>query len=170
MADLAPPKRQPAIGRRLFVLASTVVWLTVLAFVFKNSIDRLSVPPWGNPVGDTLSAEIAGTTHVGQQFVAPLPGLKRIKVSLDPATARGTHRVTFHLKTAPSATDLWTSDLSTSDVQEGIPYTFEFPRIVGSKGQTYYFHLESTDSAPGDAIAAHYSPTAIVNGATAYLN
>ena len=157
--------------RRLFVLGSTIVWLVAMAAVVKTSVDRGSVPPWGNSLGDDRSAEIERSTHVGQQFTAPFPGLHRVQVALDPATAHAARRVTFHLKTGPLAQeDLWTADLSTSEVQDGVPHGFEFPPMRNSKGRTIYFYLDSPDSAPGDAITARYSPAAILDGASAYLD
>jgi hypothetical protein len=157
--------------RRLFVLGSMLAWMIVLVLVVKASVGRLSVPPWGNPVGDNLSAEVAGETQVGQQFTAPFPGLSRIDVALDRATISGDQQIAFHLKTDPSATeDLWTARLSAGDLEDGLPYSFEFPPIRDSEGQTYYFYLESPASAPGDAVAVRYSLHAGLDGATAYLN
>jgi hypothetical protein len=157
--------------RRLVIGGLIALWVLTLAVIGKTSIDRLLFPPpWGNPRGDGLSAEVAGDTHVGQQFAAPLPGLYRIEIVLARATARNAHPVTFHLKTDPaSAQDIWVADLNTSDVQDNRPYGFEFEPIRDSKGKSYYFYLESAASAPGDAIAVHYSPYATLEGASAYL-
>jgi hypothetical protein len=135
------------------------------------SIDRLSVAPWGNPIGDTLLAELAGDTRVGQQFTAPFPGLYRIEVTLDRGTSRNEHPVTFHLARDPSGNEeLWTANLNTSDVQDGAPYGFEFPPLRDSKGQSYYFYLQSTNSTPEEAVAVRYGPAAFVDGANAYVD
>lgn len=158
--------------RRLVIGGLIALWALTLAVIAKTSIDRLLLPsPWGNPRGDGLSAEVTGDTHVGQAFTAPLPGLYRIEIVLAQATASNAHRVTFHLKTDPaSAQDIWTADLDTSDVQDNRPYGFEFEPIRESEGRSYYFYLESAESAPGDAIAVRYSPYATLEEASAYLN
>ena len=81
---------------RLFLLGSTIVWGIAIAVMIKSSVDRLSVPPWGNPVGDDRSPAIADGTQVGQRFVAPYPGLYRIEVWLDPAAVSGPYPLAFH--------------------------------------------------------------------------
>lgn len=158
-------------GRRLFLLGSTVVWLAILALIVMSSMDRLSVPPWGNVTGDNRSPEIAGPIEVGQQFTAPYPGLYRIDVTLDPATVQNAHPVSVQLKAEPSAPRaVAVGKFDTRDVQQGVPYSFEFPAVRDSEGRTFSFSLESPQSAPGDAITAHYAPDSVVDGAHAYLN
>lgn len=158
--------------RRAAILAGVaILWLLALIFVAKHSLDQLSVPPWGNPVGDSLSAEIAGDTLVGQQFVAPLPGLYAIEVSLQPTGIGSEDQTTFHLKTDPDAeTAIWTSSFSGSDVQPSIPRRFEFERQAGSRGQAFYFEFESAASEPGNALAVRYGPDSALENASAYLN
>jgi hypothetical protein len=110
-------------------------------------------------------------TRVGQQFTAPFPGLYRIEVALDRGAVRNMHPVTFHLAADPSGVEeLWAASFNTSDVQDGRPYGFEFPPLRDSQGQSYYFHLQSADSTPGDALAVGYSADAFVDGASAYLD
>jgi len=141
------------------------VWLVALALVVKTSLDRLTVPPWGNPAGDGPPLQVSGETQVGQQFTAPLPGLYRIEVMLDRPATGGSRQLTFHLKTDPAATtDLWTAHLNTGEIQQGVPYGFEFPPLRHSKGQTFYFYLE------GEGVAVRYSPEAVLEGASACLN
>jgi hypothetical protein len=147
------------------------VWGLAIALLVIVSVDRLSVAPWGNPRGELLSPEVQGQVCVGQKFTAPFPGLYRIDVMLERASARHDHLVTVHLKADPTATaDLWTSSFRTSDLQEGVPYSIEFGPMRDSKGRTYYFCLESPDSVPGDAIAVRYSPDSVLENAGAYLN
>lgn len=157
--------------RHLFLIGTTVVWIVALAIVVKIALDRLPAPAWGNPVGDDLSPEVAGSRRVGQRFTAPLPGLYRIEVWLARATASSPHPITLHLKTDPAASeDLWSASLNAGDVQDGVPYAFEFEPIRNSKGRSFYFYFESTNSVPGDAISIRYSPTADLDGASAYLD
>jgi hypothetical protein len=158
-------------GRRLLILGLTAVWLVAIALVIASSVDAISIPPWGNAMGDERSAEVAGDTQIGQRFTAPFPGLYRIEVALDPSAVHGAHQLTFHLETDLSvAEDYWTETFSTKDVQDGTPYYFEFPPIHNSAEQTYYFYLESASSTSGDAIAIRYSSDAILDGASALVN
>jgi hypothetical protein len=142
-----------------------------MVLVAYSSANRVSVAPWGNPLGDSHLAEVAGDTRVGQQFTAPFPGLYRIEVTLDRGAVRTMHPVTFHLVADPAdGEELWAASFNTSDVQDGTPQGFEFPPLRDSQGQSYYFYLQSTDSIPGDAVAVGYSADAFVDGASAYLD
>ena len=158
-------------GRRLFLLGSTVVWLIVLALIVITALDRLSVPPWGNISGDSRSPEIAGSVEVGQQFIAPFPGLHRIEVTLDPASVQNTQATTLRLQAEPAGPNtLAVGEFRTGDIQKEVPYGLEFPPIVDSAGRTFTFSLESPQSSPGDAVTAHYDPDSSLEGASATLN
>jgi hypothetical protein len=157
--------------RRYLLVVVIVVWIGVLAFVAKTSIDGLSVPQWGNPIGDSLSPEVAGDLLVGQQFTALLPGLYRIDLTFDRATAAPDREVIFHLKSDPTApSDLWTSRLAAGDLQADGTYAFQFEPLRDSKGQSFYFYVESPTSTPGDSVAVRYGPNALLDNASAYLN
>jgi hypothetical protein len=155
-----------------FVFGSTSVIIVLLVLMMGNTVASVTVPPWGNTIGHERSAEVAGDTVVGQQFVAPFPGLYQIELGLDRALVRSTHRLTFHLKEGDSlaAEGLWKADLSTDDIRDGEPHTFEFPTIRDSAGQTYYFYLQSTDSLPGDAITVRYDPASLLDGSSAFVD
>lgn len=158
------------IWRRLLYAGVVVLWAVSLVLVAKSALDRLPIEPWGNPIGGDSMA-VAGETRVGQSFVAPLPGLYRIEVVLDRATAGSTQPITFHLKSDPTAEqDLWTATFSSADVQSGTAYSIEFPVRRDSKGRAYYFYLDSPESTPGEAVTVRYSPAAVLDGASAYLN
>jgi hypothetical protein len=157
--------------RHLFLVGLLALWVLGLTIVAVTTINSLSPPGWGNPVGDSLSPEIAGDTRIGQQFTAPLPGLAGIQVMLDRATATEARLVAFRLKADPtSSTDLWTANFSTSELQDGVPYYAQFGPLRESKGKTYYFVMESATSSPGNAIAVRYGPAATLDGASAYFN
>jgi hypothetical protein len=157
--------------RRLFLFGTTSLWTVILVIIALNALKQVSAPAWGNPIGDSLPLEIAGDASVGQQFVAPYPGLYRIGVVLDRATSASAQPVTFHLKSDPAASeDLWTATFSTGDVQGSASHTFEFEPIHDSQDQAFYFYLSSPDSGPGDAIAARYSPGTMLEGATAVVD
>jgi hypothetical protein len=157
--------------RRWFYMGVAVAWLMALGLVAKSSLDHLPVEPWGNPIGDGLTPPVAGNVQVGQSFVAPLPGLYRIEVMLDRASAAGTKPITFHLKTDPAAVqDLLAASLTPAEVQAGIPYGVEFPVLRDSMGQHYYFYLDSLQSTADDAISVRYGINAVLDGASAYVN
>jgi hypothetical protein len=134
-------------------------------------MNRLSVPPWGNPSGDDRTEEVAGSAQIGQQFIAPYPGLYRIEVTLDPAAVASDQPITWQLTARPSVPYvLAAGEFNTGDVQEGEPYSLEFLPIRDSEGQTFFFSLASPDSTPGDAVTVHYDPNSSIEGASAYAN
>ena len=159
-------------GRQFFLLGSTVLVMAVLVPVLGNTVASVTAPPLGNALGYERSAEVAGDTQVGQQFTAPFPGLSRVDVGLDPSLTRNVHHLTFHLRNADSLAteDLWTAGLSTDDIQGEELHSFEFPPVRDSTGQTFYFYLQSTDSAPGDAITIRYDPASLLHDASAYVD
>jgi len=157
--------------RRLFLAGATLLLLLALALVAKTSLDRLSPPSWGNPVGDSLSPPIDAETRLGQQFTAPLPGLYRIELNLILPEERAGGDLVLHLRTDPKATtDLRTAVVDLGGQVASQPYGFEFEPLRDSAGQSYYFFLESPQSAPGQAAAVLYGPESILEGASAYLN
>lgn len=156
---------------RLFLGGTLILWLILLAVVVKTSVDGLSAPSWGNPIGTRLSAEVTGDSLVGQKFVAPYPGLYRIDIDLVKATSSQARQIIFHLRAnAEASEDLRTASLSSDELSQGKAYSIEFPVVRDSKGQSFYFYLESPDSVAGDAIAARYDPDTVVEGASAYVN
>jgi hypothetical protein len=159
------------IRRRLFVTGTLAVWLVVLALVGKISIDRLSVPAWGNPIGDDRSAPVDGSSRVGQVFTAPFPGLYRIEIMLDTGSSPNPRQGTFHLATGPgAASDLEVATFDTRNLLEGGVLGIEFEPMRNSKEQPYYFFVESGAPTSDDAVTLAYGPQSILDGASAYLN
>lgn len=158
--------------RLFFLLGSVILVAAVLVLGAGDTVASVAAPPWGNAKGTERSAEVAGDTVVGQQFVAPYPGLHRIDVGLDPTLVKSSHQLTLHLKEAhPLATeDSWAVDLSTDDIRDSESYAFEFPPIRDSDGKTYHFYLESADSSPGDAITVRYDPASLLEGSSALVD
>ncbi len=156
------------------VLALTLLaaaWLAGLAITAKSALDRLEIQPWGNPMSDSVSAPVAGATRVGQAFTAPTPGLHRIEVSLLPGDGAAARPIVFHLRAEPSANeDLVTVEFSTAQIEGGTPFGFEFEPIATSKDQRFFFFLESPQSEPERAPLVRYSPAAVLEGASAYLD
>jgi hypothetical protein len=157
--------------RRLFYLAATLLWLLLLGFVAKVSLDRLAVPPWGNDPASAESLELTGEAQAGQAFTAPFPGLYRVEVGLTQAAANPDQTVVLHLKAGPAAPgDLWTATLRAGDLPVAGFYSFEFSPRRDSQGQGYYFSLEAPGAAPGQGVAVGYSPASVLQGASAYLD
>jgi len=171
MDDGVPLTGKAMTRMRAVVLALTVVWLAALALVVKTGIDRLSAPPWGNDAAGDLSPEATGSTQVGQAWTAPLPGLYRIEVSLQPPATGASRPLSFHLRGGVDATsDLWTATLDPGQIASGSPYAFEFEPLRDSRGKPFYFYLESPESQPGEAVRVVYGPTSVLDGSSAYVN
>lgn len=155
------------IRRWLCVGVLLAVILAGLGLITTTVIDRWPVPPFGNPVGDGHSSPIAGSTRVGQAFVAPLPGMNRIEVKLGPGPAAGSWPVVLHLKASPGeADDLWAGEC----VRAGEWCRVEFPPLLDSRGRTYYFYLESPAAPAAGAAVAGYGPQSGLAGAGAYVD
>ena len=155
----------------LFIIGSTALWLMGLALIVKASLDQTSAPPWGNPRGDHLLTATGEGSQVGQRFTAPLPGLYRIQIGMADATTGAMQPITFHLKKDQAdAEDLWSASLSESSAQADRLYAVEFPPLRDSRGQTYTFYLESVSATAEEAGSVRYSPSARLEGASAYLD
>jgi hypothetical protein len=114
--------------------------------------------------------EVKGDKTVGQTFVAPLPGLQRIDVTLFDRGRRNTHDVTFHLRPGlDSSTDIVSITFNASAVKGGEWYTFDFPPLPDSANKTYYFYFSSPESTDNDAIAVGGIQVDLYPGGEAYL-
>ena len=159
------------IRQRAVVVVVALVWLAALALMVKSSVDRLSAPPWGNVVEGDLSPGMAGSTRVGQTWRAPLPGLYRIEVWLQPPRLGDSRPLTFHLRAGvDAASDLWTATVDPAQVAAGSPYAIDFGPLRDSKDRTFYFFLESPQSQPGEAVRVVYGPKATLSDGSAYVD
>ena len=159
------------VRRRLFLIATLAIWLAVLALVGKVSINRLAAPVWGNPTGDESSAQVAGNSRVGQVFTAPYAGLYRVEIVVAGVPVSGSSQVTFHVASSPDATsDLKSRTFDASTLLEGSPLSLEFDPVRTSKGQRFYFFLESDSPSGAEGITLGYDPQSVLDGATAYLD
>ncbi len=157
--------------KRLFLLASILLWAIALAAVVKLALDRLPISPWGNPIGGDVPLQLSAASSVGQAFVAPLPGLYRIDVTLGETAAKDTSAVTFHLKREPDAgQDIWTTTVPIDRLQGSRSFSVDFPVLRDSQGQSYYFYLDLDAAARDAAIAIGYGPDAMLDGASAYVD
>jgi hypothetical protein len=157
--------------RTIYLPALLLVWLLVLALAMKSVLDRLAVPSWGNPMGEARSAELSAGSQVGQSFVAVLPGLSAVEVTLDTTALTSPQRLTLRLKEAPgAATSLAARTVETGPEAPVTSLRVDLVRIPDSKGKTFYFVLQAPDALPGQSLAARYSPSAAVEGGSAYVN
>ncbi len=109
---------------------------------------------YSEPVG-----EIRGARTVGQTFVAHQDGLSRIDVLLATYARKNTHSVTFRLKRSPDAgDDIAAITFSAAKVKDNAFHQFTFAPIPDSKGQAYFFVIESPQSSPGNAITIWHDP------------
>lgn len=158
-------------SKTLTLALLTAAWLVALAIVAKSALDRLEIAPWGNPMSDSVSAPVAGAARFGQLFVAPMPGLYRIEVSLVSGGDGAAGALIFHLRAEPSASeDLVTIEVSPAQIEAGTPLAFEFEPIRDSIGRRFFFFLESPEMEPEQAPRVLYSPGAALEGANAYFD
>jgi hypothetical protein len=157
--------------RHLAPVLVVAIWLLALAAVLKISLDQLLVAPWGNPIAGTTLARLSGDTEAGQRFVAPLPGLYRIEVTLAVPEGGISAPVVVHLQADPSsAEDLHRAEFGPGEVLDRVAITIEFPPIRDSEDRAFFFYVESPASSPANAPSALYRPDAVLEAATAYLN
>ncbi|MDD3829142.1 MAG: hypothetical protein PHY79_24495 [Anaerolineae bacterium] len=171
MDDSLSRQGRAMTGRRATAMVMAVLWLAALMLVVKAGVDRFNAPSWGNAVAGDLSPEVAGDTQVGQAWRAPLPGLYRIELFLEPPDSPASKPVTFHLRAgADAGPDIWTAAIDPGQIRAGVPYAVEFEPVRDAKAKTFYFSLESPESRPGEAVQAVYGPGVELEGGSALLN
>jgi hypothetical protein len=158
-------------GRPIYLPGLLLIWLLVLTLAMKSVLDHLAVLPWGNPMGEARSVELSAGSQIGQSFVAALPGLSAIEVTLDTTALATPQQLVLRLKEAPGTAA--TLAARTLELAPNVPATtarFELVPMPDSKGRTLDFVLEAPDALPGQGPAAYYSPAATTEGSSAYLN
>jgi glycosyltransferase involved in cell wall biosynthesis len=99
------------------------------------------------------AGELTGHRCIGQSFVARRDNLHRVDVLIGAYGRRNTRDVILHLKESPTATqDLATARVNTSLLADNSYASFVFGPQPESRDKTYYFSVESPESAPGDAV------------------
>jgi len=158
-------------GRPIYLPGLLLIWLLVLALATKSVLDHLTVPPWGNPMGEARSVELNAGSQIGQSFVAALPGLSAIEVTLDTTALATPQRLVLRLKEAPGTAV--TLAARTLELAPNVPATtarFELAPMSDAKGRAFYFVLQAPGALPGQGPAAYYSPGATTEGSSAYFN
>ncbi len=141
------------MSKRLFWLLLPTFALAGLVLVVFRALELIGFE--GQPVNLirlSPAINLANGTQLGQTFLAPRPGLYRIDVLLYGYFRRNTQPVTFHLRKINSQEDLVRIPFSSSEVWGWHWKSFVFDPLLDSKGQAYYFFLESPTSTPEDAI------------------
>ncbi|MDY7079021.1 MAG: glycosyltransferase [Chloroflexota bacterium] len=95
-----------------------------------------------------------GRRCIGQSFVARRDNLHRVDVLVATYRRPNTRDVILHLRESPTASsDLATVQINASLIIDNSYARFTFEPQPGSRGKSYYFSVESPESATGDAIA-----------------
>lgn len=164
---------------RLANLARHLFWrswlpLTVLALGiigWQASDTLLSDGQLVNNIRPGPTISLANGRQLGQTFVAARAGLERVDVLMFGYHRRNTQPVTFHLRPAAAAQDVFSATFNADEVWGWRWMSFRFPALPDSAGQTYYFFFESPTSTPEDALTLGgvegdlYAPgTALING------
>lgn len=115
--------------------------------------------------------EIYGSTTVGQTFASRQSNLSVIEIIMATYMRINTHDVIFHLRASPSSPiDIATIKVNAAKIADNQYHRFSFPPIPDSKDKTYYFFIESPDSAPGNAITIWYSTKDVYKDGSAFVN
>lgn len=108
---------------------------------------------------------------VGQSFLATQPNLCRIDIMPGAYNRMNTCDLTFRLKVDPEAKeDLVVIKANARFIRDGFWYTFRFPPLRDSQGQSYYFSLESSTTDPENALTLWYTPAPIMSFGVRYEN
>jgi hypothetical protein len=146
------------------------VWALALVLAVRDVLSRLSVPSWGNPRGEARSAELNEINKIGQTFVAPLPGLAGVQVTLDSTASRVVRHVTMRLSEAGEAgKELGAKVFEIPSEALETDVRLDLAPVSDSKGKTFYISLE-TDAPPGQGATVACSPVTAIEGARTYLN
>jgi hypothetical protein len=165
-------------GRAIIILFAVILTGILLSGCIElNDSDRLSIAQvkHNKPVG-----EIYGSTTVGQTFISEHPNLSAIEIKIATYMRINTHDVIFHLRSASNSTiDIATSTVNATKIADNkyrrfrFPIAtstvnatkiadnkyrrFRFPPLIDSENKSYYFFIESPNSAPGNAITIWYN-------------
>jgi hypothetical protein len=115
--------------------------------------------------------ELVGGESYGQSFVSTRDNLYRIDLGTATYARVNAAPVIFHLKSSPEAsTDIVSITLPGAEIQNERPTSIEFPPLPDSRGQSYYFSIESPEGAPGDAITVYANANDQYPDGEAYRN
>ncbi len=107
---------------------------------------------------DEVVGEISGPHRIGQTFVAGADGLTAVQVAGATFGRPAVGRLRFHLRSgiaAPSDLAMVTVDAAT--LGDDATWTFRFPPIRRTAGQTFYFYLDAPDVTEAEAVTVYYT-------------
>lgn len=160
-------------AQKLAIISISILPVIGLALIFITGLNLLGYE--GQPVNQyhielSDAFEIKGEVIIGQTFVAPLNGLRRIDVAFRTYGRKNTRAVTFYLKQSPDSADIiYQETFNASEIGDNQWRTFEFPPVPDSAGKTFFFYLASPDSVFGDAITVGGGPGDFYKNGSAYL-
>ena len=135
--------------RRGLALLLSVMWLSSCAF------DRIGAQ---QETATGLWSELISGRAYGQTFVCRDNNLYRIDLGTATYGRVNTNPVVFHLRSSPQAlTDILSVTLSGPDVQNERPTSILFAPLPDSRGETFYFYIESPGATPGNAVTVYAS-------------
>ena len=146
-----------------------LIWLLGLGLGMASVLGRLSVPSWGNPLGEAQSAELNSGSQVAQSFEAPLPGLAGVAVTIDVAASSVERRVTLRVSDASDGTLLGEQTLDVGAEASVTELRIDMAPVVNSQRRTFLFSVAS-DAPPSQGATLGYSPSSTLMGARAYHN
>jgi hypothetical protein len=159
--------------RKVAIGLISISILVGLVIIFLSGLNRLGYEgQLSNAYYLTASdiLEIKGDLTIGQTFLAPMDGLRRIDVVFRTYDRKNTHDVTFYLKEWLDSPDvIYQETFNASDIRNNRWRTFEFPLIPDSAGRTFFFYFASPNSVEGDAITVGGALGDLYNGGNAYL-
>jgi hypothetical protein len=142
----------------IFLIVVTLMQVFVPHMVVQEKADQ--------PMG-----EISGNMTVGQTFFAPYPNLNGVAVEIATYARVNTKEVIFHLRESPtSSADIFTSKVNATQIADNSYYQCSFPKIGKSRGNSYYFFVESPESISGNAVTIWSSTEDAYKDGSAYIN
>lgn len=122
---------------------------------------------------DMSSGPLHGNVTIGQSFISPKDNLEGIGIRFTyngPPGMSPKQSLKFHLRSDMNSSDIATVSLSPSEISDKQYTRITFPPIADSMDKRYYFFVDSTDSAPPDAVSVLYDNENVYDGGTAYID
>jgi len=151
-------------------LTRRFVWIALLLLLALTACSSFVDPTQPHSAG-IPAGEIVTGRSVGQTFQAYHDGLNGVEVLLATYNRANTEPVVFHLRSSPeSAADLRTVTTPAADIADNEFHHFAFDPIHDSKGQRFYFFLDSPTSTPGNALTAWLGDGESYQDGSAYID
>src|SRR5205085_337297 len=100
-----------------------------------------------------VTGELLAHHSVGQNFIAQYDGLSAVSVWLGTYGRAARTGMVLHLRHAPDGPDIATASVPASQIEGENPWqTFSFPPVPNSRGERFYFAVESPGAKPGKAL------------------